>query len=145
MTEEFREFLQTVLDGSQEDKIGLGKICINKMWHDLKDKGWEDMQITELVLDLTKLFVSSDLKWNEQEYEFFKAMVGDKIDVPVEDFVRITSGGRERSFVEKMLKFFHDQDGDARKGATLYGIALLSVDDTLESDELVLIDLIQNA
>ncbi len=140
MNAELKEFLQSILEMSFEEKVGLGKSALAEFTHALADYGLSDNEIGASIVGFTRLFVSADYDCGREEYEFFKAVTGQYISES--DFYDLTNHGRDTDFLQSAGEYLDSMTFEQRRAIVIYGVALLSCDNVLKVDEIKMIEAI---
>lgn len=140
MNDNLRQTLQEIVNMSDEDKVNLGKDALSRFVKGLMEGGIEKKDISDYIIALTKLFVSSDRKCSAEEYSFFRAVTG--LELSSEDFYNMTNGGSDPDFIKASFKFLSILTPEDRTAAIVYGSALISCDDSVNIQEFALIDTI---
>ena len=140
MNESIRTMLKKVVDATPEQRINMGKENLHSLMLGLKDYGFSEKEITVIVMNLTRLFVSADLSCSEPEYVFFCAVTGAK--VTREYFFEMTNNGRDPKFVEDTLDFLGQFYEKEKIAALMYGVALMCSDRKVHLDEETLVEAI---
>lgn len=143
MTEEIKNTVLEILNSTDEYKVDLGKEALSRLTKGLHEGGIEDKDIGNIIIAFTRLFVSADKHCSEKEYNFFVNVTGMKITY--EQFYEYTNGGADEEFVASALKFVAVLNNEDRVALIIYGVALLSSDDTVSVAEQELIDKILDA
>ena len=138
MNNEIRKMCQEILNMDEEERLGLGSESLRKMINGLKGLELNGEEITNLILNLTKLFVSADGRCSQEEYEFFVKVTGIKLST--DEFFDMTNYGKDEEFANGLVELMRAADLDTRTATVLFGIALMSHNGQLSSDELKLID-----
>ena len=134
---EFTDFLGKIRRLSAEELVNLGHDALNKTIDGLKKAGFNDEQISAAVMNLTKLFISADQRFTEEEYSYWKAITG--VDISAQDLFEATNGGKEVEFVKSGVAFVKSLDEETRTAAIMFGIAVLACDRSFDIEECELI------
>jgi len=134
---EFTDFLGNVRRLPAEELVNLGRSALGKTIEGLEKAGHTDEEISAAVMNLTKLFISADQRFDESEYSYWRAVTG--VDIEPEELYVLTDGGKNRDFVEASLAFFKSLDEETRGAATMFGIAMLACDRNFDVEESELI------
>lgn len=134
---EFNDFLSKVRRLPAEDLVGLGREALGRTMAGLEKAGHDDKEITAAVMNLTKLFISADQRFNESEYSYWRAVTG--VDISAEDLYNITNGGKDEEFVQSSLEFFKSLDEETRSSAFMFGVCMLACDRQFDIEESELI------
>ena len=140
MNEELKDYLQSILDLSFDEKVQLGKESLAEFANGLSNYGATDEEVVAFILGFTKLFVSADLSCNREEYCFFRAVTG--IEMSTDEFFDMTNHGRDESFLDAVGDALRALTYEQKRGIVIYGIALLSCDNVLKVDEIKLVEAI---
>lgn len=138
MNDEVKKMCQEILNMDENERLGLGNEALRRMHNGFKELGLNNSEATNLILNLTKLFVSADARCSEEEYKFFVKVTG--IEISRDEFFEMTNYGKDADFANGLIELMSNADNDTRTAAVLYGIALMSHNGQLTSDELKLID-----
>lgn len=137
MNKSLEELLDAALGLSYEEKVELGKKCLRSFEMAAEEKGLDEEQISEFVVEATKLFVSADLDCGIKEFQFFKDVTGIK-DVTYDEFYDGTNNGADDDFIEYFFNKCHELGNEGENGLVGYGLALLTVDRQLKDSEVKL-------
>jgi len=138
MNEMIKKSLQDISELPLEEKHQVGRNFLSIFMAGLVQCGADETEISNRILDLTKLCVSADHKCSMEEYDFFTKVTD--IDLPYEVFVEITDKGTEPEFMEACFDFFKALDSQSKGAALVYGCTLLTVDGPVNADEIALIE-----
>ena len=133
----FRDFLSRTVNLKPEEKVAIAKGALNKLIEFFQYANIQDEHAIGFMLDLTKLFISADVKLAQDEYDFFVAVTD--VDIEPQKFYDITNGGADQEFVNKMLDLIESLPNDAREAAVTYGIMVMACDETIDYAESELI------
>lgn len=134
---EFNDFLGSVRRLPPEELVALGRNALARTMEGLEKAGHDDKEITNAVMNLTKLFISADQQFNESEYSYWRAVTG--VDISPEDLYNITNGGKNEEFVQASMEFFKSLDEETRASAFMFGVAMLACDRNFDVEESELI------
>lgn len=137
MDQEFKDFLQSIVNLSEKEKVNIGVNALSKFYNGLVKGGIPENDVPTYIIALTKLFVSADQKCNRAEYDFFRAVTG--LDLSADKFYDLTNGGRDPEFKKACFEFLSVLNNEDKTAAVMYGCALLSCDDTINLQEIELI------
>ena len=138
MNDEVRNMCQEILNMDENERLDIGRESLSRMVNGLKGLGLNGEETTNLILNLTKLFVSADARCSEEEYQFFVTVTG--INISRDEFFEMTNYGKDADFVNGLVELMRNADPDTRTATVLFGVALMSHNGQLSSDELRLID-----
>lgn len=132
------DMCQEILDSSPDEKVGLGKKALAEAIKGFKRLGCSDKQISDLIIQTTRLFVSADGSCGAAEYNLFRTITG--MDISKDDFYDMTNRGLDPEFVNAYVELMREADKDTRIAVILYGAAVMTSDNTLTVAEQKLID-----
>lgn len=129
----YRDFLTQTLNLSPREKVVIAHGALEKIiiYAESLDASKED--IIDLILNLTKLFVSSDVKLVKDEYDFFRAVTDFEVDS--NRFYELTNGGADPDFIDHSLEFFSHLPKDVLEAVLTYGMMVMACDDNIDYQE----------
>lgn len=140
MDAELKEFLQSILDLSFDEKVQLGKDSLAEFVQGIKDYGVSDEETVALIVGFTRLFVSADLSCTREEYCFFRAVTG--MEISTDEFFDMTNNGRDGDFLDSAGELLNSLTYEQKRAIVIYGIALLSCDNVIKVDEIKMVEAI---
>jgi len=129
----YRDFLTNTLNLSPKDKVLIARGALKTIIEYSQKIGASKEDINTLIVNFTKLFVSSDVSLVGDEYSFFKAVVGSEISP--KDFSEMTDYGSNPEFVEASLKFIAQLPPEVREAVLTYGMMVMACDDNINYQE----------
>ena len=145
MTQELVDYLQKIVDLSNQDKFDLGVDCIKTIFGIMHDKGYSDEDIAIFIVEITKLFVSANRECSEDEFNFFVDVTGWE-ELTFDEFYEITNEGAAKEFFDYVCgKLREIGDDEVVNNAITFGALVISCDDVIEEDELDLFDAVINS
>lgn len=129
----FRDFLSNTLRLSPRDKVIIAQESLRKIIDYAKSLDADKEDIGDLILNFTRLFVSSDRSLVQDEYDFFKAVTS--FEVSPERFYDLTNNGADPEFIEASLKFIAQLPSEVREAVLTYGIMVMACDDNINYQE----------
>lgn len=129
----FRVFLSSTLNLSPKDKVSIAKTSLVKMIEYLESMDAPQENINKILINFTRLFVSSDAKTVGDEYSFFKAVTG--IDITPNEFYEMTNNGSDPKFVDATLEFVSNFPKEVIEAFLTYGMMIMSCDDNINYQE----------
>lgn len=142
MTQELKEYLQGIVNLSDEDKVALGKDSLNKFLNGLVRGGIPKEQLQDIVIGFVRFFVSADRSCTTGEYNFFKAVTG--FNISPDEFFDLTNGGAAEEYQKAVYEFAGILNNEDRVALVVFGAALLSSDDAITPEEADMIDRLLN-
>ena len=142
MTQELKEYLQGIVNLSDEEKVALGRDSLNKFLNGLVRGGIPKDQLQDIVIGFVRFFVSSDRSCTTGEYNFFKAVTG--FELTPDQFFDLTNGGAAEEYQKAVYEFAGILNQEDRTALVVFGAALLSSDDTITKEEAEMIDRLLN-
>lgn len=133
----FRDFLSNTLNLSPEDKVSIAKSALVKMINYFESMDTSSDNINKILVNFTRLFVSSDVKTVRDEYSFFRAVTG--IDITTDEFYEMTNSGADPKFVDATLEFVSNFPKEVIEAFLTYGMMIMSCDDNINYQESSLI------
>lgn len=129
----YRDFLSNTLKLSPKDKVLIARGALKTIIEYSKKIGASKEDINTLIVNFTKLFVSSDVTLVGDEYSFFKAVVGSEISP--KDFSEMTDYGSDPEFVEASLEFIGQLPLEVREAVLTYGMMVMACDENINYQE----------
>ena len=129
----FRDFLSNTLNLSPEDKVSIAKSALVKMINYFESMDASSENINKILINFTRLFVSSDVKTVRDEYSFFRAVTG--IDITTDEFYEMTNSGADPKFVDATLEFVSNFPKEVIEAFLTYGMMIMSCDDNINYQE----------
>ena len=130
---EFQEFMQMVVDASDEQRIALGKQALGDAIKIFIKYGLTQDQTLIFVKDLIKLFVGADGTCSKRELDLFNAITG--IPLREEEFYELTNGGSDPEFVQAIDDVIDCLSVSEKAPICLFGLTILASDDELTPEE----------
>lgn len=129
----YRDFLNHTLNLSPEDKVSIARSALKKIIDYLEKLDATSEDITKLITNFTRLFVSSDVKTTRDEYSFFRAVTG--ADVTTEQFYELTNRGADPDFIDATLEFIAKFPSEIIEAFLTYGMMVMACDDNINYQE----------
>ena len=142
MTEELKEYLQSIVDLSDEQKYALGKDSLNKFLNGLVRGGIPKDQLKDIVIGFVRFFVSADRSCTTGEYNFFRAVTG--WEISPDQFFDLTNGGAAEEYQKAVYEFAGILNDEDRTALVVWGAAMLSSDNAITKEEADMIDRLLN-
>lgn len=129
----YRDFLSNTLKLSPRDKVIIAQESLHKIIDYAKSLDADTEDIADLILNFTRLFVSSDRTLVQDEYDFFKAVTS--FEVSAERFYDLTNNGADPEFIEASLEFIGQLPSEVREAVLTYGVMVMACDDNINYQE----------
>ena len=133
MASELEEFLQGIVDLSDEEKTAFARDCLANMIALLKYNDASEEDCVRLIFGVTKLFVSADRKCSQAEYDFFKNVTG--FNITPDEFFEATNYGTDEEFKNALYELLRGTNYEFRKNACMFGATVISCDDVITKEE----------
>ncbi|MGM9970132.1 MAG: hypothetical protein ACI35S_07030 [Anaeroplasma sp.] len=130
------EIIAKVLNMTFEQKVYVGKESLNRLIEILYSYGFDDLDNSNLIINLMKYFVSMDMECSEEEYEMVNAIF--EIDLTYEEFYALTNGGAEKDFIKMMNKVINKFTEEDRVCMCTFGLVIIASDNYIDDKELKL-------
>ena len=122
---------------SPKDKVMVARGALGEISKYLDSIGCTSEQISALIINATRLFVSADRRTVNDEFAIFKAITEAKIDANY--FYNMTNNGADPEFVEATLDLVKTFSHDARVAVLSYGLMIMSADDSIDYKETAIV------
>lgn len=134
MNKEVERIMHEVVNLEDAERAKLGRQALERLYRNLRKQDYHKDRIANIVINITRMFVSADKDCAVKEYGFFKEAT--RLDVSYREFFHATQFGDKEAFVKAMVNNIKEEfDEDTKTAVVLYGIALTASDDTITSDE----------
>ncbi len=143
MGNELEDIYARILQLSAEEKVRLGKSAIEGLRISLSRCGYEEKEAEQLIMDLTKMFVSGDRSCSGAEYRFYRDVTDSSLTF--DEFFELTNRGASRDFVETCLDKYKLLDEEGKYSAALFASVLLGADNAMTRKENALLERLINA
>ena len=140
MTLEARAVLQTLLDTSDKDREEYGREGYYLLTMYLTQVGIKGKEFDDLIMNVTKLFVSADKSCHISELLYFEHVTNQIFEPKV--FYNMTNGGADPSFVRHMLLRLFKLDRYPLEYLLRFIAGLITSDGEVTTNELKLYDTI---
>lgn len=134
----YEELMSQVLNLSVKDRIELGKQTLKDTMTVLSNHGVASNDTAYYIVNLIKLFVSADKICSQEEYDIVRAIT--EVNFTKERFIKLTKGGYDKEFVNKVYAVIDKLNLDEKKAICLFGLSILASDEMLTKEEQDLFD-----
>lgn len=133
LNDEMRQFLQGILDDSDENRIGNAKAAAGEIVGYLKNRGFADKDIVQFLAWSTGIFAGIDGTIQKREHEIFEAVFG--AGLSYDEFFEAVKNfdGNDEKQLDQIIDSWPK---DPKIALVMYGICVMAHDHTLTGREL---------
>lgn len=127
---------------TMENRVSIAKDITSKLIADLKALDIKTEDVTGLLINIFKLFVSADRKARRDEYDLFVKLFD--LDIDTDTFFNLTNYGSDKEFVAKMDELVDAAPVDVAVNIVTLGILIITADGEATAEEIALLEKIYN-
>ena len=127
---------------TMENRVSIAKDITSKLIADLKAIDIKTENVTNLLINIFKLFVSADRKARRDEYDLFTKLFD--LDIDTDTFFNLTNYGSDKDFIAKMDELVDAAPVDVAVNIVTLGILIITADGEATAEEIALLEKIYN-
>lgn len=127
---------------TMENRVSIAKDITSKLIADLKAMDIKTENVTNLLINIFKLFVSADRKARRDEYDLFTKLFD--LDIDTDTFFNLTNYGSDKDFIAKMDELVDAAPVDVAVNIVTLGILIITADGEATAEEIALLEKIYN-
>lgn len=128
-----KDLMQEIVNLDYDELVKVGKETLGQIIGALKGIELETKQISDFILNLIRLFVSADGKCSLEECKLIQDIT--EVNLSMEELEEIAKGGTDEKFVVSIDKIIDLLPDDLKITISLFGLCILSADETLTPEE----------